>query len=312
MARPRVDVGVVAFNTADMTAGALRRLLDSDQGCELRVLVRDNGSTDETAAMLAERVPEAEVDAGGQNLGFAAGMNSLIARSDAPWFLALNSDAWPEPGAIGTLVAAGDRHPRAAAIAPRIERPDGTLEYSTHPFPSAPVAALLATGAARVMGSGRRSARLLEPDWQHDEARAVDWAVGAALLMRRSALDELGGFDERFFMYAEDLDWCWRAGQRGWEIRFEPAALVRHVGNASGAKNYGRRRTEAYMRNTYRFYREAHGAVATAVYRSLNFAGAARHWVGAKLRRRAGLADYWAVQARAHLVSTAGPDGPPA
>src|SRR4051794_38073729 len=113
-ARPRVDVGVVTWNTRDLTVECLRRLLDTDQGCDLRVLVRDNASSDGTVDGLHRFVPEADVDAGADNLSFAAGMNSLLARSDAPWFFALNSDAWPEPGAIETLVAAAASHPRAA------------------------------------------------------------------------------------------------------------------------------------------------------------------------------------------------------
>src|SRR5438874_10878189 len=111
-----VDVFVVTWNTAELTVEALRRLLDSDQGCSLRLLVRDNGSSDGTPELLKERVPEAEVDAGSENLGFAAGVNTLLGRSSAPWILLLNSDAWPEPGAIGRLVDARRARPRPAAV----------------------------------------------------------------------------------------------------------------------------------------------------------------------------------------------------
>ena len=306
-----VDVGVVTYNTRDLSVDALRRLVDSDQGCRLRVLVRDNASSDGTADAIARLVPEAELDAGTENLGFAAGMNRLIDRSDAPFFLALNADAWPEPGAIGRLLTAATAHPRAAAVAPRIERPDGALEHSTLPFPSVRIAALLATGAHRLLPPARRAALLLEGEWAHDRARDVEWAVGAALLMRRQALAELGGFDERYFMYSEDVEWCWRAHRQGWTIWFEPGALVRHVGNASGRAAYGDARTSAYMRNTYRFYRSTHGPAATAVYRGLNLAGTAGRWLASRLRGDDDHAGYWKVQARSHLVSTRGVDGPP-
>jgi GT2 family glycosyltransferase len=306
-----VDVGVVTYNTRDLSVQALRRLLDSDQGCDLRLLVRDNGSSDGTAAAIAEHVPEAILEADDRNLGFAAGVNRLLRRSEAPYFLALNADAWPEPGAIGTLVRAAEAHPSAAAVAPRIERPDGALEHSTLPFPSSRIAALLATGAYKVLPRDRLADLLLEGFWTHDRPRDVDWAVGAALLMRKTAVDELGGFDERFFMYAEDLEWCWRAHQRGWTIRFEPAALVRHVGNASGEKSYGVARTAAYMKNTYRFYRREHGPVATLAYRSINVAATAGRWALHRARGRTGAAGFWKVQLAAHLASTRGDDGPP-
>lgn len=308
--RPRVDVGVVTFNTADVTVRALEHLTRSDQGCDLRVLVRDNGSRDGTADAVRAAFPAAEVEAGDENLGFAAGVNRLLARSDAPWFVALNSDAWPEPGALATLVRSAEANPRAAIVVPRLERPDGELEHSTHPFPSSLVAAVMATGAHRAMP--RRAERmLLNGYWHHDEARAVDWAVGACWLMRRAAIDDVGLLDERYFMYAEDIEWCWRARKHGWSVQFEPAALVRHVGNASGAASYGDSRTTAYLRNTLRFYRSEHGLVASGLYRALNALGAARLWLVNRVRGRPGQAAGWKRQVAVHLSPVRGPDGPP-
>jgi N-acetylglucosaminyl-diphospho-decaprenol L-rhamnosyltransferase len=297
---PRVDVGVVTWNTRDLTVEALRRLLDTPTTCELRLLVRDNASTDGTADAIASRVPEAELDRGDANLGFAGGVNTILARSDAPWFLALNSDAWPEPGAIDRMVAIAERHPRAAAVAPRLERPDGELEHSTHRFPSVGLAVAAALGPAVI---GRRRARelLLEGPWGHDEPCEVDWAVGAALLLRRAALDELGGLDERYFMYVEDLEWCWRARRAGWAVRFEPGAVVRHVGNASGAQAYGDRRTAEYLRNTYRFYRSTHGPLSTAALRAGNLAGAVRLWAQGRVRGDDDMARHWRSQLPVHL-----------
>jgi N-acetylglucosaminyl-diphospho-decaprenol L-rhamnosyltransferase len=308
--RPVVDVGVVTWNTRDLTVASLRRLLDGEQGCELRLLVRDNGSTDGTPEAVRLLVPEASVDAGTENLGFAGGVNTLLRRSDAPWFFALNSDAWPEPGSIARLVEVAKRRPRAAVVVPRLERPDGVLEHSTHPFPSPAVAAMTMIDHRRLGGIGRRM--LLEESWMHDEARSVDWAVGAAMLMRRSAITSVGLFDERFFMYVEDLDWCWRARQAGWEVWFEPSALVRHVGNASGEKNYKEGRSAAYLRNTYRWYRRHHGRTSTVVFRGFNALAAVRLALLARLRHQPELEWYWREVIKIHLSPVAGPDGPPA
>jgi len=100
---------MLSWNSRDLTVQSLRHLLDTDQGATLRVLVRDNASTDGTAETLARQVPEVELDVGDRNLGFAGGMNSLLARTTADWVLVLNSDAWPEPGAIGAMLRAGQR-----------------------------------------------------------------------------------------------------------------------------------------------------------------------------------------------------------
>ena len=307
----RVDVGVVTYNTRDLTVSALRRLVEGTTDVDIRLLVYDNASADGTAEAVAREVPSALVIAGERNLGFAAGTNALIARSDADWFLALNSDAWPEPGALRTLLDTGLAQPRAGALAPLLLRPDGALEHSTHPFPGLRVAAVSALGGYQRFGRAWAEEHLLNGAWRHDRARRVDWAVGAALLMRRAAIEEVGGFDERFFMYAEDLEWCWRAARWGWEIWFTPDAVVRHVGNASGETAYGTRRSAAVLRNTYRFYRGAHGRASTWAFRSLNAFGAVRLILRALLQGDRARARFWAAQLPLHLGLTPDRDDRP-
>jgi GT2 family glycosyltransferase len=304
-----VDVGIVTYNTRDVTLRTLERLADVSTP-NLRVLVHDNASTDDTAAAVRRRFPEVEVSVGGRNLGFAAGMNALLRTAGAPWFLALNSDAWPQPGAIDRLLDAARHHPRAAAVAPRLQRPDGTLEHSTHPFPSLVVAAAGAAGVGQRVGSrwGRR--HLLHGAWAHDEPTDVDWAVGAALLLRRTAIEDIGLFDERFFMYAEDLDWCWRAADHGWTIRFEPSAVVTHIGNASGASVYESRRTAAWIRNSALVYRSHHGAWGSRAHQVLEAAGALHAATRGALARDRPRARYWLDAARWHLTPLAATDRP--
>jgi GT2 family glycosyltransferase len=306
-----VDVGIVTFNTRDITVAALERLVAVTADLPVRLLVHDNASTDGTADAVRARVPSADIVAGDRNLGFAAGMNALIARSSAPWFLALNSDAWPDPGAIEAMVATGEEHASAAAVAPRLLRPDGSVEHSTFPFPSLGVATITAVGGYRRLWPARARRLALVGAWHHDEPRDVDWAVGAALLMRRAALDAVGGFDESFFMYAEDLEWCWRARARGWTIRFEPSAVVRHIGNASGAGVYGADRTRAHIHNSYRFFRREHGRAATAAYRAINVVGCGRLYLLARLHRDDGDRAEWATHLRAHAGRVAASDAPP-
>lgn len=282
MTRPRVDVGVVCWNTRDLTLDALDRLVAASSDVDLRVLVRDNGSTDGTADAVRERFPSAVLDAG-DNVGFAHGVNALLDRSDAPWFLTLNSDAWPEPGALRAMVAVAEEHPRTAAVAPTLLRPDGTPETAVHELPSL-----------------RRAARAALRRTPPTSGPVVGWAVGAALLLRRSAVDELGGLDPSLFMYGEDLEWCWRAGRAGWEVRQAPEAVVRHVGNASGQQRWGERRETVAIGNANAVVRRYLGPVRGGAWQALNALGAVR----AGMTRDADRRRFWWRQVPAHLGAT--------
>lgn len=283
VARPRVDVGIVTWNTRELTLDAVDRLLAASTDVDLRVLLRDNGSTDGTAEAVGRRFPEIEVDVGA-NVGFACGVNTLLARSDAPWFLTLNSDAWPEQGAVRRLVEVASAHPRAAAVAPLLRRPEGAVEPSAHDLPSL-------AGALR---TALRPVRQRVPPHAHE----VGWAVGAAVLLRRPAVDALGGFDASFFMYAEDLEWCWRARRAGWQVWLAPDAVVRHIGNASGAQRWGTSREQVAIANANAVTRRYLGRVKGNVWRSLNAAGAVR--AGA-FARSADLRRFYWRQVPAHL-----------
>jgi N-acetylglucosaminyl-diphospho-decaprenol L-rhamnosyltransferase len=300
--RPRVDVGVLTWNTAELSAQAMRRMLDSDQGADIRLLVRDNASHDDTVETLRRVVPEAEIDTGAENLGFAAGVNTLLRRSTAPWFFLLNSDAWPLEGAIGRLVRAAEGHPEAAAVVPRLEYPDGRLQHSTHPFPSLRTAATVNFRWDRI--SRERAEELfLEGSWMHDRPRRVDWAHGAAMLIPRNAVDRVGGFDERFFFYAEDLEWCWRAHTLGLGIWFEPGAVVRHVSSASGDQLLGTGTTKAHLGNSLRFYRRAHGTPSAIGWWAMNTSGGLLRIAKALRRRDRAAASRWAGFVVAQLAA---------
>jgi N-acetylglucosaminyl-diphospho-decaprenol L-rhamnosyltransferase len=306
--RARVDVLVVTHNSAAVTADALGRLLAVDHGSDLRVLVHDNASSDGTIAAL-QALPGVEIEAGDENLGFGRAMNRLFERSDAPWVLVLNSDAWPEPGAIAALLATATAG-RTAVVVPRLEHPDGSLDHSTYPFPTLEVGARCALGYRH---AGRRRARelCLPGAWLHDERRTVGWAVAACWLVPRAALDTVGGFDERLFLYAEDLEWCWHAADRELPVVFEPAAVFRHIGGASTEPLLGAGREGRWMANTYRVVRWRRGTAYAAAYRTLNLAGCLRQWALARARRDHAAAATWSASFRANLASARGVDAPP-
>jgi N-acetylglucosaminyl-diphospho-decaprenol L-rhamnosyltransferase len=284
----QVDVVVVTWNTRDLTLSALQHLADSAPAGSVNLYVHDNGSTDGSADAIAAAWPSATIEACPTNLGFAAGVNQALRRTTSPWILLLNSDAWPEPGAIAQLVECAERNPRAAAVVPRLLRPDGGLEFSTWPFPS------LRTAASSALRAGRYA-------WDHDVERQVDWAVGAVWLLRRAALEAIGGLDDSLFMYAEDLDWCWRAHDAGWQIWFTPTAVFRHVGNASGSHKFGAQRSAAWINNSIRVHHKHRSLPATISWQVVNAAGAGLSAWRARRRHNPELERIWRSQARQWL-----------
>jgi N-acetylglucosaminyl-diphospho-decaprenol L-rhamnosyltransferase len=234
-----VDAVVVSYNTR----GYLGRCLAELDGLGQRVIVVDSASTDESANLVRERFPAVEVVALRDNRGFGAAANQGIGRVQSRYVLLLNADAWPLAGAVAKLLSVAEQDPRAAVVAPRLMNVDGSPQRSVFGYPTSPV--LLASWASfpsavsRAFQAWRFVQRLVASDMA-GECEAVeghDFPAGAALLVRKEAFDEAGGFDEAFFMYSEETDLCSGLRRLGWRIVFCPAAGFVHVGGASTAQS---------------------------------------------------------------------------
>ena len=196
------------------------------------VVVVDNDSDDGSQETLAGGDPEARWLANGANLGYGAAANRGVAATTEPYVLVLNPDVVVEPGAIKTLRSALDRDGILGVVGPKVEEPDGSRYPSARRFPD------LATAAGHaflgyVAPSNRFSRAYKLADRDPDQSHHVDWISGSCFLARRTAFEAVGGFDEAYFMYAEDVDLCWRLWRAGWRVGYEPAARVVHVGAVS-------------------------------------------------------------------------------
>jgi GT2 family glycosyltransferase len=228
----RLAVVVVSFNTRDVLESCLESVLAARPA---KTVVIDNGSTDGSIELVRERFAGVRLLISERNGGYGAAANAAIEASDTPAVLLLNSDTLLEPEALTTLGRYLDEHPRAAVVAPRLVNGDGSLQRSTYPFPSAGDTLLGETGLHLVV---RRIPWLRERSWRtwsHDRACQVPWALGAALVIRRSAFEAVGGFDEAFFMYGEEVDLCRRLAGAGFEVHYAPVTSVVHLGGASTA-----------------------------------------------------------------------------
>jgi GT2 family glycosyltransferase len=222
---------IINYKSRDALAEALRALA-TGAGPAMEYVVIDNDSGDGTADMLRERFPEVRLIANRENVGYARAVNQGIAATSAPFVLVMNPDCVPRPGAIGALSAWLEAHPRAAIAGPRILNPDGSVEYSARSYPT-PLTFLFNRYSllTRLFPGNPWSRQYLLSDWDHASSREVDWLSGACLLVRRVAIAEVGGMDEAFFMFNEDVDWCRRMKLAGWSNAFvAEAEVVHHIG----------------------------------------------------------------------------------
>jgi N-acetylglucosaminyl-diphospho-decaprenol L-rhamnosyltransferase len=215
----------------------IEQCLDSLRGVET-VLV-DHGSTDGTLELVRARFPEVRV-LEQKNKGLGAGLNAGMRAATARYHLLINSDAWATGGAVERLVAFADAHPDAAVVCPRLFNPDGSLQRSVRGFPTVWRVSTEYFFLRKLAPRSHALNAYYAGDFAHDEARPVEWAMGAAFLVRREACDAVGMYDEDFFLFAEEVDWFYRFQQAGWSVWFTPDAEVVHVGGAThGGRLFG-------------------------------------------------------------------------
>jgi N-acetylglucosaminyl-diphospho-decaprenol L-rhamnosyltransferase len=241
-----VTVSIVNHSARD----ALVALLDSlaaelDGPLDVEAVVLDNASDDGSLDAVRERFPWARVIAQTHRAGFGANHNRVIRETSGRYVYLLSPDARVEPGSLVRLGAYMDTNPRVGAVAPRLRYPDGRAQPSAWRFPT-PTTALLGTFTLSRLGVVQSGGA---------DPRRVDWAMGAALLLRRAALDDVGLFDEGFFLYSEETDLCLRLAQAGWETHFLPAVTVVHAASSLRGE-FARERIAEEWRSRHRYWRK--------------------------------------------------------
>lgn len=282
-----VAIAVVSWNTRELLAECLTSLHADAEAGLTEVWVVDNASSDGSADLVREEFPWVHLEASEENLGFGPAVNVVAQRTSTPWVAPANSDLRFEPGAIQALIDAGDTDRHAGALAPRLVMPNGQVQHSVHPFPTPRVGLLLSTGLALRAPFATRLP--MEGSWDTEAGRYVDWAHGAFLLCRREAWDAIDGFDDEQWMYAEDLDLCWRLAQEGWRTRYVPDSVVHHHVSAATASRWDAgERAVRTQRSAYAWMLRRQGTLRTRTTALAHLAGPAARWVsyaaGAKVR----------------------------
>lgn len=230
---PLLSVVIVNWNTREVLRGCLATLSPHLAGVAYEAIVVDNGSSDGSADMVKRDFPGVRVVRNRENLGFGRANNIGMAAASGEFFLLLNSDARLTDGAVVLLLARLKERPEVGVVAPRIVHEDGRLQASARRFPSLGRLLLSDLWLHRLLGREGAAERLLGHYWDHSQERAVDWLVGACLLLRRKVFEDTGGFDPTMFLYGEEVEWCRRIRDRGWTVLFSPAGKVVHLDHRS-------------------------------------------------------------------------------
>ncbi|MDH7488084.1 MAG: glycosyltransferase family 2 protein [Anaerolineae bacterium] len=299
-----LSIIIVSYNSRELTRACLRSAFDglARSGLRGEVWVVDNASSDGSADMVRAEFPQARLIANAENRGFAAANNQAIAQSDARHILLLNSDAEVRGDALGEMVRVLDARPRVGAVGARLVYPDGSFQHSAFRFPGfAQIFLDFFPLHPRLLDSrlnGRYPRRL----YAGTEPFAVDHPLGAALMARGETVRQVGPLDDGFFMYCEEIDWCWRMRKVGWDVLCVPTAEVMHHGGGTTRK-FREEMFVALWRSRFRLYEK---------HRGPRYAAWVRRWVrlltrvdGARIRRKLARGDIAEGEARALLSAYA-------
>jgi GT2 family glycosyltransferase len=226
---PSLLIILVNYRSSEELRTCLKSLADApSHNCSSEILVVNNDQESAVSPWLEREFPRVHLLQNPRNLGFSAAVNRGSRAYSSEAILLLNPDVMVLPGTLDRMMAALREYPRAGIIAPRLENPDGTLQYSCRRFYTPQTLLFRRFPFNRLFPNHPSVRSHLMLDWDHRELREVDWALGGALLVRREAMGTPPLFDPRFFLYFEDVDLCLRMKKNGWQVLYEPRAVMVH------------------------------------------------------------------------------------
>lgn len=280
-----VSICIVSWNTRELLARCLRSIRTKTDGLAYEIIVVDNGSADGSAAMVRHEFPECRLIASTVNLGFVRGNNRAVAEATGSYVLYLNPDTELVTNAVSGMFQFLEHHSAYDAAGCRLINPDGSIQFtcaSTYPTPFRELCQALFLNRI-FKGMRLFSARELDY-WDHRDSRSVDCLSGACMMVRRSVLEPLGGFDSNIFMYSEDLDLCYRIRQRGGQIYYLASEVIIHREGSSSSRRSNRNFALIQQKESnYYFLNKHYGPSRAERYRLVTGFGAVARIVGTLL-----------------------------
>jgi N-acetylglucosaminyl-diphospho-decaprenol L-rhamnosyltransferase len=263
---PDVSIIVINWNTCALLIQCLRSIRDTVGDLSHDVIVVDNASEDDSVEAVRCEFPRVRLIQNAENAGFVRANNQAIHISQGRYMLLLNSDTHVLPGSLDKIVRFMDGHPNAGIAGVRLLNPDGSFQASYTPFPAFWQELLILSGLGRWLI--RPTFPSCGPEIKKGAQKIRGYVEGACLMARSEAVDQIGELDERIFMYAEEVDWCYRFHQAGWEVWYLPDAPIIHYGGQSSKKRRGRMEAELYRSRVY-FFRKHYGKAAATCLKVL-------------------------------------------
>jgi N-acetylglucosaminyl-diphospho-decaprenol L-rhamnosyltransferase len=260
-----LSVVIVNWNVRDLLQRCVESVLSSKRSITTEIIVVDNASVDGSVEMLRAEFPQTVLIANPENRGFPAANNQGIAAAQGRYVLLLNPDTEVLADALDALVQYMDAHPDVGLVGPQLLHPDGQVQSSRRRYPTLATLFFESTWLESLAPRAllRRYYVLDQPD---NAVLDVDWITGAAMLARREVIQQVGGMDERFFMYSEELDWCRRIKAAGWRVVYHPEARVIHYEGKSSEQAMPARHVN-FQRSKIRYARKYHGPRLAAALR---------------------------------------------
>ncbi|MFC1781154.1 glycosyltransferase family 2 protein [Planctomycetota bacterium] len=228
-----ISIIIVNWNTKQLLRDCLKSVFEQTSNLDYEVIVVDNASSDNSADMLRSEFPQIHLLENSKNRGFAAANNQGIAIAKGRYILLLNSDTIVLDNAISKTVSFADAHPKAAVVGCRVLSSDRKIQSSCFMFPSILNLCLYSTYLYKLFPKNKFFGRELSTWWDKNTIREADFVSGCFMLVRNATISEIGVLDERFFMYFEETDWCYRFRQADWKVLFTPEAEIIHFGGGS-------------------------------------------------------------------------------
>lgn len=263
-----LSIIIVNWNTRDLLAKCLQAVEATIQKIQYEIFVVDNYSSDGSQEMVRQNFPNVRLIANTDNVGFATANNQALRLSEARYVLLLNSDAFVKENTIDYMVRFMDEHPAAGMAGCKLLYEDGRLQPSCATFPTLVTELYIALGLDKLFPKSPIFGKYLMTDWDYSTTREVDVIMGAFMLARREAVEKVGLMDESFFMYSEEVDWCYRFKAAGWQVLFTPAVECIHVWGGSSKAVKVETLIRLYKARV-QFFRKHYGRVTAFLYKGV-------------------------------------------